>query len=201
MNILLDPNVAYLLLVGGMILAILALFTPGTGVLELGAVFLILMAGYAIYNLPVNAWALVVLILGVFPFIIALRRWHQWPLLIISLIALVTGSAFMFRTPQGGPAVYPVLALIVSLLAVSFLWFAGRKGLEAAEQPTASLDDLLGMVGKTRTPVLSEGAVYVGGEEWTARSQIPIPAGASVRVVGRDGLVLLVEPVTPPQPA
>ena len=37
MEFLLDPNVAYLLLVVGTVLAIMALFAPGTGVLEVGA--------------------------------------------------------------------------------------------------------------------------------------------------------------------
>jgi len=43
--------------------------------------------------------------------------------------------------------------------------------------------------------VYLDGTVYVGGEEWTARSQDPIPAGMPVRVIGRDGLVVVVEPV------
>ena len=47
MNFLLDPNVAYLILVIGVILGMLALFTPGTGLLEIGALFTIFLAGYA----------------------------------------------------------------------------------------------------------------------------------------------------------
>lgn len=197
MNLLLDPNVAYLLLVGGMVLAILALFTPGTGFLELGALSSLLLAGYSIYNLPVNAWALIVLLLGVFPFLLALRRWRRWPLLLVSLAALVIGSAFMFRSPTGAPAVYPVLALLVSGLSVGFLWLVGRKGLEIIDKPVVSLERFIGLVGEARTPVHAKGSVFVGGEEWSARSNNFIPAGSDVRVIGRDGLVLLVELVTP----
>ena len=51
MNLLFDPNVAYLLLVIGLIVAILALFAPGTGVLEVGAIFMLFLAGYGIFNL------------------------------------------------------------------------------------------------------------------------------------------------------
>ncbi len=54
MNFLLDPNVAYLILVVGVILGMLALFTPGTGILEIGALFAIFLAGYAVYSLPIN---------------------------------------------------------------------------------------------------------------------------------------------------
>lgn len=199
MNILLDPNVAYLLLVGGIVLAILALFAPGTGLLELGALFALVLAGYSIVNLPVNAWAIVVLVLGVFPFLLALRRWRNWAFLAVSIAALIVGSVFMIRSTTGGPAVSPVLASIVSLLVVGFLWLVGRKSIEAMARPRASLNSLIGMVGETRTPVYKEGAVYVGGEQWTARSKTFIPTGTSVRVLSRDGLVLTVEPVYPPE--
>ncbi len=45
MEILIDPNVAYLLLVVGIVLVIMALFAPGTGVLEIGALFVLFLAG------------------------------------------------------------------------------------------------------------------------------------------------------------
>ena len=48
MSFLFDPNVAYLLLVGGFLLAILALFAPGTGLLELGAMAMLVLAGFSI---------------------------------------------------------------------------------------------------------------------------------------------------------
>ena len=47
MDILLDPNVAYVLLVFGLMLAIMAVFTPGTGVIEITALFALALAGYA----------------------------------------------------------------------------------------------------------------------------------------------------------
>ena len=48
MDFLLDPNVAYLILLGGVLLAMMALASPGTGLFEIGAFFCIVMAGYAI---------------------------------------------------------------------------------------------------------------------------------------------------------
>lgn len=198
MNFLLDPNVAYVLLVLGFIFAILALFSPGTGVLEAGALIILALAGYSIYSLPVNPWALMVLALGVFPFLLALRRSHQWIYLVLSLAALIVGSVFLFRTPGGGPAVNPGLAAFVSLLSGGFLWFVVRKGIEAiARRPDLSPDRVIGMIGEARTEIHQEGTVYVLGEEWTAQCDERIQAGEKVRVVGRNGLVLQVEPVKP----
>ena len=73
-NIFLNTNIAYLFLVGGFSMALMAILTPGTGVLEIGAFFSLLFAGYGIYNLPINYWALVFLLLGVFPLIWAVRK-------------------------------------------------------------------------------------------------------------------------------
>lgn len=195
MQILLDPNVAYVILVGGFLLAILALFAPGTGVLEVAAFFALFIAGYEVYNLPINWWALLILLLGVFPFLIAVRRSGRLVYLVISLAALVLGSVFLFRTASGAPAVSPVLAIIASALSVGFLWLAGSKALQAmAMRPSQDLSRIIGAIGETRTPLDPEGSVYVKGENWSARSTVPIPSNTRVRVLRREGLVLFVEP-------
>jgi len=196
MDILLNPNVAYLILVAGFLVAILALFSPGTGFLELAALLALMLAGYAIYNLPINGWALVVLLLGVFPFLLAVRKSGRWGFLIASIIALVVGSVFLFSTETGDPAISPALAIMVSVLTTLFLWVVARKSLEAIEiHPVHDLDELIGAVGETRTQVHGEGSVYINGENWSARSPTPIPPDTQVRVIRRDGLILEVEKV------
>jgi membrane-bound ClpP family serine protease len=198
MNFLLDPNVAYFLLVAGFIMSILALFSPGTGILEIGALFALALAAYGIINLPTNNWALIVLLAGVFPFVLALRQSHRYIYLAIALAALIVGSIFLFRSEEGGVAVNPYLAILISILAMGLLWVIARTGIKAIQQPLAhDVGRFIGEIGEARTDVFVEGAVYVRGEEWTARSNSYIPAGSQVKVVGREGLVLLVEPVLP----
>jgi membrane-bound serine protease (ClpP class) len=202
MNFLLDPNVAYLILVGGILLAILAVFAPGSGVLEIGALFAVLLAGYTIYNLPINPWALILLVLGVVPFVIAVRKSHRLVYLGLSLAALVVGSAFLFRTSNGVPAVNPILAILVSLTIVPLIWISTRKTLDALElRPSQDLGRIIGEIGEARTAIMPEGTVYVGGEDWSARSRLPIQRNARVRVLRRIGLTLEVEPVDLAEPA
>ena len=194
-DILLNPNVAYLLLVAGFTFATLSLLAPGTGLLEIGALFALLLAGWGIYNLPVNFWALGVLLLGVFPFLLAVRRSGRLTFLGISILALVVGSAFLFRGEGWRPAVDPVLALLVSVLVTGFFWVVVQKTLEAERaRPTHDLDALVGSLGEAKTEVHMEGTVQVAGELWTARSEEPIPDGARIRVIGREGLILDVKP-------
>lgn len=193
---LMDPNVAYVLLVIGLVLGILALFSPGTGLLEIGALFALVLAGIGASNLTINAWALLVLILGVIPFIFALRKTRRWIFLVITIAALIVGSVFLFRSPDGTPAVNVWLALVTSLLAIGLLWFIGIKGIEAiAKRPDFDLEKLREVTGEATTDVFREGSVYIGGEEWSAWSKNEIPAGSRVRVIGREGLILQVEKV------
>lgn len=200
MDILLNPNVFYLLLVAGVLLAIMALFSPGTGVLELGAFFVLLLAGWGVYKLPVNLWALGLLLLGVFPFLLAVRRSRQRIYLIIALVAFVIGSAYLFRGEQRWlPGVHPLLALVVSLLSAGFLWIATVKVLEAdRRRPSHDLTALVGALGEAKTDIYIDGSVQVARELWSARSAVPIPDGSRVRVVGREGLIVEVEAVDHP---
>jgi membrane-bound serine protease (ClpP class) len=194
MNFLLDPNVAYLLLLGGVFMAMLALATPGTGFFEVGALFCIVLAGYAVTQLSFNWWALVLLVLSIAPFIYSIQKPKRELYLGISIAILVIGSVFLFPSESGGPAVNLFVAFAASGLVAGFLWVAVGKSVQAAyARPSHDLDGLVGQIGEAKTKILEEGSVQVAGELWTARSEQPIKSGSAVRVVRREGFVLIVE--------
>jgi len=196
MDFLLEPNVAYLILVAGVMLGFMAIVSPGTGLFEVGAFFCLLLAGYTVYNLSFNWWALVLLILSLVPFVYAIQKPKRELFLALSIVLLTVGSVFLFPPTAGIMAVNPVLAITASLLMAIFLWVAVRKSMEAATiRPSHDLDTLVGKVGEARTKVFEDGSVQVGGELWSARSETSIPSGSSIRVVRRDGFVVVVEPI------
>lgn len=202
MDFLLDPNIAYLTLAGGLIFAVMAILNPGTGLLELLALFALLAAGWAVYNLPVNAWALLVILVGVGFFIAAVRRARLNILLLPSILALIIGSAFLFRSDiWWQPAVNPVLAATVSIVSGGFFWLVARKVLEISQTvPIHSLDNLMGKNGEARSDIHMEGSAQIDGELWSVRSEKPIPTGARIQVIGREGLLLLVKNMDEEQP-
>ncbi|MBM4427206.1 MAG: hypothetical protein FJ031_08200 [Chloroflexi bacterium] len=196
MDILLEPNVAYLILLGGIMLAMMSLVTPGTGLFEIGAFFCLALSGYAIYNLDFNWWALVILGLSIVPFVYAIRKPNRGIYLGASILLLVLGSIFLFSVDGWRPAVNPLLAFVASGSFVAFLWIAVGKTVQAVSaRPSHDMDVLIGMIGETRSRVHTEGSVYVGGELWSAKSEKSIPAGNAVRVVRREGFSLVVEKV------
>jgi membrane-bound serine protease (ClpP class) len=194
MDFLLDPNVAYLILLGAVLLAMMSLASPGTGLFEIGALFCILLAGYSIYQLSFNWWALILLGLSIVPFIYAIRKPKRELYLALSILLLVVGSVFIFPRTGNQAAVNPLVAVVASVMVAGFLWIAVRKSMEAAGvRPSHDLNGLIGKIGEARTKVEEEGSVQVDGELWSARSEKTIPAGSSIRVLRREGFVLIVE--------
>jgi membrane-bound serine protease (ClpP class) len=194
MDFLLEPNVAYLVILAAVLLCMMAIVTPGTGFFELGAFFCLVLAGYAVYNLSFNWWALILLALSIIPFVYAIQKPKREYYLGLAILLLVVGSVFLFANQSGGPAVNALVAIVASALVAGYLWIAVRKSMQAAHaHPLHDLQGLVGQVGETRTKVHEDGSVQVAGELWSARSEVPIPAGHHVRVLRREGFVLVVE--------
>lgn len=195
MDFLIDPNFAYIILVAGVVLAFFSASTPGTGVGEIAALFCFVIAGYAAYTLSIHWWALFVLILGVVPFIMAVRKPSQSVLyLSICIFLEVLGSVFLFPAEEGLISVNPILAILVSGLMAVILWYVLRKFIEVvSRRPTHDLDALVGAVGTATSAIYKEGSAHVNGEDWSAKSDVKIPSGSHVRVVSREGFVLVVE--------
>ncbi|HBG74103.1 MAG: hypothetical protein A2X25_08095 [Chloroflexi bacterium GWB2_49_20] len=189
-----DPNIAYVLLVLGSILTLLAIITPGTGALEIGALFSLALSGFAAFQLGFNLWALVVLVLMLVPFVYATRKPKRGIYLAVSIFMLIIGSIYLYPAQGFRPSVNPYLAAIVSLFTGVFVWLIVLKTMAAMHsRPNHDLGSLLGQIGETKTIVQSEGSVQMDGELWSARSEKRIPVGKQVRVVGRDGFTLIVE--------
>jgi membrane-bound ClpP family serine protease len=134
------------------------------------------------------------LALSIVPFVYALQKPKRELYLGVSILLLIAGSVFIFPRTANGSTVNPLVAVLASILVAGFLWLAARKAVEAAEmRPSHNLDELVGKIGEARTKVEDEGSVQVNGELWSARSEKTIPAGSLIRVLRREGFVLIVE--------
>lgn len=187
-------NLLYLSLMAGLWFAALAVVSPGTGVLELLALISLAAAGLGTAVLPLNWWALVLLLAGGVLFVLSLQRQRPEIWLGLSALALSIGSIFLFSVEDRVMAVHPLLALIVSVLTLGYFWFAIRNSIVAQRaDPSIDLGRVLHQEAEVRTKLDPIGSVYALGELWTARAEKPLKPGTKVRVTGRDGLVLTVE--------
>src|SRR5512142_338265 len=154
MEFLLDPNIAYFVLMVAILFVLIAIVSPGTGVPEVLALFSLALAGYAVYHLGINWWALVLLLLSLAPFYFAVRGPRRELWLAVSILGLTAGSTFFFPAQSGWISVNPLLAAVTSILFAGLVWISARKVVQiAAARPTHELTALIGECGETRTNV------------------------------------------------
>src|SRR5262245_43987891 len=111
-------------------------------------------------------------------------------------IAAVIVSAIVIHSANV-PGIEVVLPLVAGLAVVGGLVVIGPgvPARRSMEQPV--LTGTPGMIGALAEAIDSfsdKGSVQYGGERWKARTQRPVSAGQSVRIVKVDGLELWVEP-------
>jgi membrane protein implicated in regulation of membrane protease activity len=81
------------------------------------------------------------------------------------------------------------IVLVVTVLGVAMAANRSRDAIPVPSRP----EKMLGQRGKVTEdidPVAGVGRVVVGGDDWAARSDKPLPRGAEVVVDGHDGIVL-----------
>jgi membrane-bound ClpP family serine protease len=187
-------NLAYLILLAAVWTSLLAAIMPGTGAFEVLAAVCVFLAAVAVLALPVNFWALLLILAGVLSFGLELRKPMGGLFLVISILFFIGGSIFLFRGTQGELAgVSWLLAVVGSLATVLFFWLAFTKYIQGnREAVDFGPDRLVGMTGEARTEIYNGGSVQVASALWSARSDERIPTGSKVRVVSRSGLTLTV---------
>jgi membrane-bound serine protease (ClpP class) len=204
LSFLADPNVAYLLLLVGVYGLIFEFAAPGFGVGGLVAVLALPLGLYAMNLLPVDGVGLALAVLGLV--LLAAEAFvPSFGLLgAAGLAAFVLGSAILFDAdalPAGLPAftLSPWVVGVSALLTAGFLLLVVRAAWRARGRPVATGGR--GMLGASGVVVGwsgAEGVVRVRGERWAATADEPLREGASVRVRGRRGLRLDVDPADPP---
>ena len=195
MEFLINPNVAYLLIVTAVMLLLLTFNEPKSTLPKVGMVLCFVAAGYEFVYLKGNPWAFLVVALSPLPFFIAIRE-TRMHLPLITILMLTIGSFFLFMDQDGRPVVNYGLAGVVSVFCGSFIWIViGRMRNAQGARLSNDPDSVVGMIGEARTDIEahSAGSVLVEGELWQARSKKPIPAGGTVRVLRQDGFVLTVK--------
>ena len=197
LNVITDPNIAYILMMLGMLGLFFELSNPGVilpGVI--GGISLIL-AFFALQSLPINYAGLLLILFGIVLMIAEIKVVSHGVLAIGGIVALALGSLMLFDAPEVGFRVsWWVILPTVGATAGMFLVAvaAGLRALSARSPAGGSA--LVGQTGVARGALSPEGQVLVQGELWRAVARgAPVAEGARVRVVGANGLTLTVEQV------
>lgn len=191
-----DPNIAVILLSLGSLGIYFELSAPGSFFPGILGAIAIILGLFSLGSLPINYAGLALLLLG-----LALMGAEIWVasggvLGIGGAIAFLLGGLLLIDDTQAPflevsrPLIYGItLALLLfSIVALRAVARSRRRAVAIGG------DDMVGLIAVMR----GEASVYVEGELWSARRAdgSSLPTEGEVRVVGRDEMTLIVEPLT-----
>jgi membrane-bound serine protease (ClpP class) len=202
LHLISDPNIAFILFTLGFYGLLFELQNPNlvTGILG-GLAIILAFIGFG--SLPLNLGGLLLIALAVVLFVLEFTVTSHGLLTVGGIVCFVLGAAALYTEP-GTPTApdvsvaWPVIATMTALTAAFMVLIV------VTAMRTRSMGTAPGLIGaglpsnavaEVRRPLTPLGSVYAGGEEWTARSadERPLERGTPVRVVGQEGLTLVVE--------
>jgi membrane-bound serine protease (ClpP class) len=199
MSVITDPNIALILLMIGIYGILFEFWSPGAVAPGVVGGISLIVALTALAVLPVNFAGLALLIFGIALMVAEAFTPSFGVAGLGGIVAFALGALFLFDPQQSDVPVAVSWQVIAGLAVVSAAFFAGILGLavRARRRPVRiGGNDLAGRIGVVARWAENSGLVHVAGEIWEARSDQPLTKGQNVRVVGRTGLTLSVEPIS-----
>ncbi len=199
LDIIFSPNVAYILMMLGMVGLYFELSNPGLilpGVI--GAISLIL-ALYAMQALPINYSGLLLIIFGVILFIVEINVMSYGLLSLSGMISIFLGSTMLIDSDDpvmqvSRTILYPTLGLTAVLSLGIFVLATRTRNLKKL----GGMEGMVGETGLVKETLNPKGHVMVHGELWEAEAETWAAEGERVRVDAVEGLRIKVSQVEDP---
>ena len=193
-NILADPNIAYLLMMAGILGLYMEFSNPGALFPGIAGGIALLLALASFQVLPINYAGLLLIGLGLC-LLVAEAFLPSFGILGISgVVSLGLGSLLLFNVQgsdlsvDGSIVLAAVGTLSAFVLVVTVLVVRSQR-----RKATLGYGGLIGEVGEVRDRLDLRGKVFVHGEVWNAEGAERLEAGDRVEVVGYDGMKLKVK--------
>lgn len=196
LDVISNPNVAYILMMLGMVGIYFELSSPGLilpGVI--GGISLIL-ALYGLQTLPINYAGLLLILLGGILLIAELNVMSFGLLSMGAAISIYLGSIMLIDSDD--PAMQISQTVLYPTLGLTFLFSGGIAYLATRShgmQVTTGMEGLVGEKGRVTSELNPEGSVFLHGETWRAECGEHIAVGESVRVESVEGLKVKVRKI------
>jgi len=198
LDIISDPNIAYILFLLGVYGLIFELYNPGSIVPGIIGVISLILALYAMQTLPINYAGLALIIVGIILFILEIKIVSHGLLSIGGVLCLFLGSIMLIRTPSGLEIMQLSWTVIIFsvVFTTAFFLLIAYLGIKVQQRkPATGEEGIVGEIGEVIETLNPQGTIRVHGELWKAISTSgKISKGAQVKVVRADNLTLYVEP-------
>ncbi len=199
LDVIADPNIAFLFTSIGSLLLLIEAFSPGLVGPGVFGVIMLIFGFFALGPLDTNPAGIALLVLAIILLIAEVFVAGFGFLGIGGIIALILGGLLLIGDASVDAEKVSVWALIVGAGLIGLVVF-GLGTLIAVDRrrPRWSFQGPRGIVGKeghAHNTLSPEGTVMVDAELWSARAAagVEITEGATIKVIGMDGLTAIVE--------
>ncbi|MDI6902564.1 MAG: nodulation protein NfeD [Methanocellales archaeon] len=198
-DLLSNPQIAFILLLVGMYGIIFGFSSPGTYVPEtIGAICLIL-ALYGLGTFDVGVFGMTLIIAAVILFIAEALTPTYGILTLGGVICLILGALMLPQEPllpEGWFRTFRLIVLGMAGASAAFFIFGVSAVIKTRRmKPTTGAEGLIGETCKAYSDIDPTGIVRIRGEIWSAESTDGIKEGDIVEIVDRRGLTLIVRKV------
>ena len=198
LNILSDPNIAYILLMLGFYGLMFELYSPGAILPGIVGVICLVLAFYSLNTLPINYAGLALILFALLLFILEIKIVSHGVLAIGGVISLLLGSMMLIRRDAGaiGQLSWTVIVASTVVTALFFLFVIGMGMKAQRMKPFTGSESMIGETGEAKEQLNPLGMVFLHGELWQAESiSGAISSGEKIRVKSMKGFKLFVEKV------
>lgn len=198
-----DPNIAFILLVIGVLFVAVEFFHP-TLLMGLAGALCLALSFYGLGSLPLNVLGVVLVVIGIGMLILEPNLPSHGLLEVGGIVVFVVGAVAFYGSP--GPylpsvsVAWPIIALTTAAAAAYGVFLVGTL-MRMRRQPLpvgaglVGIDSVVGKIGQVQADLAPLGTVYVGQESWTARTRdgSTLARGTKVKIIKQEGLTLVVE--------
>jgi membrane-bound serine protease (ClpP class) len=199
LNIISDPNIAYILFLLGMYGLLFELYNPGSILPGIVGVIAMILALYSMHTLPINYAGLALIIFAILLFLLEIKIVSHGLLAIGGIISLLLGSMMLIKSNSSLEMVKISRGVIIGATIASALFFLFVVGFGIRAQRrkvVTGIEGLMGDVGEVIEALSPAGTVKVQGEIWNAESLAgTIDKGEKVRIKEMKNLKLYVEKI------
>jgi membrane-bound serine protease (ClpP class) len=172
LDLIADPNIAFLLLSLGSLALFIEILNPGSIFPGTFGVIALILAFFALSVIPFN-WAGVALIMVAFTlFGLELFVPSGGVLGVGGAVALVLGGFMLTSGNQEGFTVSPWLVYTLTAALGSMVLFVLVNAMRIRRMPAKmGIETIVGRIAVARSPLSPRGYVFMDGETWTAEAE------------------------------
>ncbi|RZN34929.1 MAG: nodulation protein NfeD [Methanosarcinales archaeon] len=198
-DIISNPQIAFVLFLIGMYGIIYGLASPGTYVPEMVGAISMILALYGMGMFSVSTFGSILIVAAMVLFIAEALTPTFGILTLGGVVCLIIG-ALMFPQepllPEDWVTGFRRTVFVVAILSAGIVVLGLGLVLKArVRKPTTGQEELIGMIVRAETDIGPDnaGAVKVHGETWRATAEEPVLSGETAVITDVNGLTLILE--------